>query len=126
MKAILLIDHGSTRAAANEMLSDVAQLLSTLVDEDTTVHFAHMELAAPDVDEGFDACVRDGADEIIVFPYMLSPGKHSTTDIPRMVEAAARRHPSVRYAVTPPFGVERGLAEVILRRASAASFAPAT
>jgi sirohydrochlorin ferrochelatase len=48
---------------------------------------------------------------------MLSPGKHSTRDIPRMVTEASKRYPHVRTRVTEAFGVHTKLAEVILERA---------
>jgi sirohydrochlorin ferrochelatase len=51
---------------------------------------------------------------------MLSPGKHSTADIPRLVAAAAASHPGVRYSVTAAFGVHEKLAELILLRAGVA------
>ena len=51
---------------------------------DWIVHFAHMELAAPTLEQAFDACVSDGAREIVVHPYFLAPGRHSTDDIPRL------------------------------------------
>ena len=117
MKAILLIDHGSVRAEANHMLVCVANLVQHVVGSDTLVCYAHMELAEPLIPEGFDECVRRGATEVVAFPYMLSPGKHSTRDIPRMVAEAASRHPGVRYSVTPAFGVHEKLAEVVAERA---------
>jgi sirohydrochlorin ferrochelatase len=76
-----------------------------------------MELAAPTIAEGFAACVSGGATEVIAFPYMLSPGKHSTRDIPRMVADAARAHEGVGYRVTDPFGLDERLAEVVASRA---------
>jgi len=47
---------------------------------------------------------------------MLSPGRHSTADIPRMVAAAASAFPRVTFSVTPAFGVHEKLAELILDR----------
>jgi sirohydrochlorin ferrochelatase len=129
MKAILLIDHGSTRSEANAMLQEFADLLRSMVGAAAVIHIAHMELAPPDIAQGFAACVRDGATEVVVFPYMLSPGKHSTTDIPRMVAAVASKHSGVSYTITAPFGVERELGDVILRRAGlprAGKASPAT
>mgnify|MGYP001546974103 FL=1 len=63
------------------------------------------------------SCVAAGATEVVVFPYMLSPGKHSTRDIPRMAAEAAAAFPSVKVTVTPAFGVHDKLAEVVLERA---------
>jgi sirohydrochlorin ferrochelatase len=48
---------------------------------------------------------------------MLSPGRHSTSDIPRMVSDVARRFPQVSFSVTPAFGLHEKLAEVVLERA---------
>jgi sirohydrochlorin ferrochelatase len=99
------------------MLACMANLVRHMLDGDGIVHFAHMELADPSIAAGFAACVDDGADHVVAFPYMLSPGKHSTRDIPRMVADVARNHPGVTFEVTPCFGVESELADVILRRA---------
>lgn len=117
MKAILLIDHGSVRAEANHMLECMANLVQSLVGDGVIVRAAHMELADPMIPEGLASCVEAGATEVVVFPYMLSPGKHSTRDIPRMVAEAALAHPQVACTVTTAFGVHDKLAEVIVERA---------
>ena len=117
MRALLLIDHGSRRAEANEMLQCMATLVQRMAGPSVIVRHAHMELSDPTIETGVESCIAAGATEIIAFPYMLSPGRHSTSDIPAMVAAAAKAHPSVRVSVTPAFGIESELAEVILRRA---------
>jgi sirohydrochlorin ferrochelatase len=117
MKGILIVDHGSRKREANDMLRCMANLIQTMAGSDVVVRYAHMELAEPEIAEGFANCVRAGATEVIVFPYMLSPGRHSTADIPRMVAVAARDFPQVSFSVTPAFGVHEKLAEVVLDRA---------
>lgn len=116
MRAILLIDHGSVKAEANHMVSCMANLLQHVVGDAVLVRHAHMELAAPSIAAGFEACVRAGATEVIAFPYMLSPGKHVTRDVPRLVSEAAREFPQVAYRVTDAFGVHEKLAELIALR----------
>lgn len=117
MRAILLIDHGSKREEANRMLECMAGLVRHLAGPEVIVAHAHMELAPPSIAEGFAECVRRGAAEVVAFPYMLSPGKHSVNDIPRMVAEAAAGFPGTRFQVTPAFGVHEKLAEIILLRA---------
>jgi len=117
MKGILVVDHGSVRAEANDMLRCMANLLQTMAGPDVIVSYAHMDLAQPDIRRGFTDCVGKGATDVTVFPYMLSPGRHSTTDIPRMVADAAKTFPHVIFNVTPAFGVHEKLAELILDRA---------
>jgi len=124
MRSILIIDHGSTRAEANHMLSCVANLLQQMVGDGIIVRHAHMELAEPSIPNGFAECVRAGATEVIAFPYMLSPGKHVTRDVPRLVSEAASAFPNIAYRVTDAFGVNEKLAELIAFRAGVDVIAP--
>lgn len=114
---IILVDHGSRFKAANDMLDEVVAMFKR-VSGNRIVQAAHMELAEPTIAQAFDACVRQGAGRVAVHPYFLSPGKHSTTDIPRIVEQAAAQHPGVTFHVTPPLGLDDKIAEVIMRRVS--------
>jgi sirohydrochlorin ferrochelatase len=117
MKGILIVDHGSMKHEANHMLQSMADLIQSMAGSDAVVQYAHMELAEPDIATGFERCVEAGATDVTVFPYMLSPGRHSTSDIPRMVSEVARRYPQVSFSVTPAFGLHEKLAEVVLERA---------
>jgi sirohydrochlorin ferrochelatase len=117
MKGILIVDHGSQKREANEMLRSMADLIQTMAGSDVVVRYAHMELAEPTIAAGFSSCVQGGATDVTVFPYMLSPGRHSTADIPRMVADVARAFPNVNFSVTPAFGLHEKLAEVVLERA---------
>jgi sirohydrochlorin ferrochelatase len=121
MKGILIVDHGSQKSEANDMLRLMADLIQTMAGGDVVVRYAHMELAAPDIAAGFSSCVQGGATDVTVFPYMLSPGRHSTADIPRMVANVARAFPNVSFSVTPAFGLHEKLAEVVLERAGVAA-----
>ena len=95
----------------------MANLVQAMAGPDVVVRFAHMELAEPSISAGVRNCVEAGATELIVFPYMLSPGKHSTGDIPRMVALAAAPYPALAVRVTGAFGVHEKLAELVLERA---------
>ena len=117
MKGILIVDHGSQKREANEMLRSMADLIQAMAGHDVVVRYAHMELAQPDIAAGFSSCVQSGATDVTVFPYMLSPGRHSTADIPRMVANVAKAFPNVSFSVTPAFGLHEKLAEVVLERA---------
>ena len=110
--AIIIVDHGSRRAASNEML-EVATRNFAAQSDYGIVEPAHMELAEPDIATAFRNCVNRGATRIIVFPYFLSPGRHWSEDIPRLVAEAAAEHPNVAWLVTAPFGLHSGMAEII-------------
>jgi len=100
---ILLMDHGSRNARANERLHEMARMYerSALVGAATAttspggsanrviVRAAHMEIATPSIRDGIRSLLEDGADEIVCHPYFLSPaGRHVDEDIPRIVREA--------------------------------------
>lgn len=119
-KALIIVDHGSTVEEANDMLAEIADLIKS--NEKCSfdiVRYCHMELAGPTIAEAFDACAAEGASHIVIHPYFLAPGKHSTQDIPGMAAEAAGRHKGVSYHVTEPLGVHENIIEVILERAAA-------
>lgn len=117
-RALILVDHGSTVKEANDMLVKVANLVRSSVNCDfDIVRHCHMELAEPTISQAFDECVAQGADHIVVHPYFLAPGRHSTMDIPNMVKDAASRHEGVTYAVTEPLGIHNNIIEVVLEKA---------
>src|ERR1051325_5281435 len=100
---IILVDHGSQHAEANELLNDVAKMVGERYGS-AIVEPSHMELAQPTIAQAFASCVARGAAHIVVHPYFLAPGRHSTVDIPRMAAEAASKFPGVTYAVTEPLG----------------------
>lgn len=112
---VVIVDHGSKRVEANAMLEEVVRMYRS-VSGAPIVEAAHMELAEPTIAQAFARCVEQGARTIVVHPYMLSPGRHSTNDIPRMVREAAAAHPGIQIAVTEPLGVDERIGEVIRRR----------
>jgi sirohydrochlorin ferrochelatase len=118
-KALLVVDHGSRVHEANEMLRTVGELVAAEAPG-YHVEVAHMELAEPTIEQGLASCVAAGARDITVHPYMLSPGRHATEDIPRMVAEAMRQHPGVAFRVSAPLGTHPLLARVVLERATEA------
>lgn len=117
-RAIVLVDHGSRSPTANRVVATLARKLRRRVPG-CIVHFAHMELAAPTIAEAIDACVADGAREIVVHPYFLAPGLHSTRDVPALARAAARKHRGVRVRISAPLGTHDALVDVVLERVGA-------
>jgi sirohydrochlorin ferrochelatase len=99
------------------MLEEVAHLLRQK-RPNLIVHIAHMELAEPTIEQGVQTCIQEGATEIIVHPYMLSPGRHATQDIPQMVREAAKDFPNMTITTTAPLGLHEKLADIVLERAN--------
>jgi len=115
-RAIIIVDHGSRQPDANEALEQVARLVGARTGGD--VFPAHMELAEPSLGQAFDSAIAAGATFIVVVPYFISPGRHSREDIPRICAAAASRHPGVRWHCSAPVGLDRMMADLVVRRIS--------
>lgn len=122
-RAVLLVDHGSRRAEANEQLEALVDLVRARL-RDHLVLGAHLELATPSVAEGIDACVAAGAREIVIHPFFLAPGRHSTEDLPRLAREATERHRAVSIRVGPCLGLHPGLVDAVLERIAQAEKKP--
>ncbi|MCL4694769.1 MAG: cobalamin biosynthesis protein CbiX [Candidatus Hydrogenedentes bacterium] len=109
---VILVDHGSKFQAANDMLIDVAADFGAATGV-AIVEPAHMEIAEPTLAQAFARCVERGAKRIVVVPYFLAPGRHSTSDIPRMTSEAAAPFPDVPFSVAQPLGVDRRISEIM-------------
>jgi len=118
-RALILIDHGSKFPEANHLLKEIVLQLNNKLDTGFDfITYCHMELCSPTMEDAFDLVVQNGAVEIVVHPYFLAPGRHSTSDIPRMAGNAASKHPNIKYRVTEPLGVHDKILQVVLERAN--------
>lgn len=116
-RAVIVVDHGSRRDAANQLLDTVVSQLREITGERfVAVEPAHMELAEPTLAQAFQRCIKAGADDVTVALFFLSPGRHATGDIPRMAEEMRQAHPGLTVRVTGPLAPDRRLAELLLDR----------
>ena len=98
---VLVVGHGSRRREANDDVRDAAQAIG-ICGGFALVEPAFLEIEHPNIGEGFARLVERGANEIVVHPYFLSPGRHTRGDIPVEVQAAAAEHPGIRYRISEP------------------------
>ncbi|MEJ7616300.1 MAG: CbiX/SirB N-terminal domain-containing protein [Pyrinomonadaceae bacterium] len=95
--AVLVVGHGSRRQEANDDVREVARRIGERGGF-PLVRAAFLELEHPNIDEGFARLVAEGARDITVHPYFLSPGRHTRGDVPVEVRAAASKHRMSRTA----------------------------
>ncbi|EIE19197.1 CbiX-domain-containing protein [Coccomyxa subellipsoidea C-169] len=115
--AVVLVDHGSKRAEANEMLEEFATLN---LSSRQRVEIAHMELAEPSIGTAVSRCASEGFRKIVIAPYFLSRGRHITSDIPALVAEAQKAHPEVECVIAEPIGIDPLMAQVIENRVAGA------
>lgn len=109
---IMIVDHGSRRAASNDALLEVVAKFREAMPY-RLVEPAHMELAEPSIQQAFDKLVADGAKVVVVHPYFLLPGRHWAEDIPRLAAEAGQKHDGVRHLVTAPLGIHALMAQIM-------------
>ena len=116
---IIIVDHGSRRAESNQMLEEIAALFArrfqSLYD---IVEPAHMELAEPSIATAYANCVKRGAQRVVICPFFLGPGKHWTSDIPRLTAQVAAKFPKTTYHVTPTLGIDDLILDLLDKRIS--------
>jgi uroporphyrin-III C-methyltransferase len=100
-RGVLVVGHGSRRCEANDDVREAARRIAER-GRYPLVEAAFLEIEDPDISEAFARLVERGANEIIVHPYFLSPGRHTRGDIPVEVHEAAVRHPGINYRITEP------------------------
>lgn len=110
---IIIVDHGSKVAAANERLERLCEgYAATRAPKHWVVRPAHMELASPSISEAFDALVEAGCATVVCHPFFLSQGRHVREDVPALLDEAASRH-NIPYSLTPPLGEAPALLDLV-------------
>lgn len=118
-RGIILVDHGSRLPESNRLVETVAEALrARFVNDIGIIEPAHMELAEPSIATALTRCIARGANEIVVLPYFLGPGRHWTTDIPNLTAAAASQFPGITFRVAPPLGLDDLLLDLLFKRLS--------
>ena len=115
-RALLLIAHGSRRAEANADLDFIADGVRSRGAFDV-VKTAYLELAEPTIADGGAACVADGASEVVMLPYFLSPGVHVAEDLTTARDEFNTKHPDVVFRLAEPLGRHEKLIDIVLERA---------
>lgn len=110
--AIIIVDHGSRKAEANEMLIGLASIYKNYANV-KIVEPAHMEMAEPSIAVAFKRCVEQGAKHIVCHPFFLAPGRHVQEDIPTLMKEASLQYPDVSYTITAPLGLQNGIIQLI-------------
>jgi len=117
-RALVLVDHGSRVEAANELVAELADAIRAR-RPDWIVEYAHMEIVSPTILDAITACCETGASDIIVHPYFLGSGRHTSETIPELIDEARAAHPGVCIRASAPLGPDDGLVELVLRRVDA-------
>ncbi|WP_242906725.1 sirohydrochlorin chelatase [Actinomadura terrae] len=120
---LVAVAHGSRdpRAAAT-----VAGLLEAVraLRPGVPVHASFLDHAPPAPGRVLDGLARDGVDEAVVLPLLLTAAYHSKTDIPGVLARARNRRPRLRTRTAATLGPHPLLMDALERRLADAGVAP--
>ena len=116
---LLVVGHGSRRGQANDLLMAVTAAVAERVPA-FAVEAAFLEIVRPTIAEAYGALVAAGCSRIVVHPYFLYPGAHTTTDIPEALRLAAAEHGAVPWVLTEPLNLDPRIVDVVADRVASA------
>jgi sirohydrochlorin ferrochelatase len=114
--AVLVIAHGSREKESNDAFLEFMEKFRKTCPQ-KYVQAAFQELSKPDIPAAVDACVAQGAESIIVVPFMLFPGRHVKKDIPEFIQKAKLKYPQLDFHYTGPLADHPAMVEVLLQKA---------
>lgn len=114
--ALLLIAHGSRQPDANADLFHLADQLRGQ-GRYAIVETSFLELAEPNIEQGAEACVSQGASRVFLLPYFLSAGVHVQRDLTAHQKRLSETFPNVEFRLGQPLGRHPLLAEIVSDRA---------
>lgn len=119
MPSLLIIAHGSRRAASNDEVRQLAEAVRAQPRQAYEhIETAFLELAEPSIPDGLVALAAQGATDIVAFPYFLAAGTHVAQDIPEAIAEFTAAHPGVKVRLTPHLGASEALPAAILNVAA--------
>ncbi len=114
--SIILLVHGSRSRESSRAAAALGDRVAPLLGG-VPVEVAHLQLAAPTLEEAVDRCVAGGSRRVVVVPVFLFPGVHVRQDIPALVADLRVRHPGLEIRTADILGDHPLVAEAVAARA---------
>ena len=113
--SLVIIAHGSRRAAANAEIKQLAERVAAQAgDRYARVTHGFLEMAEPSIPIAIQSCIAAGAQTVLVVPYFLSAGRHVTNDIPQQVQLKQAQYPEVDIQIMPYIGAAAEIPKLLL------------
>jgi sirohydrochlorin cobaltochelatase len=119
MNAVLFVGHGSKDAEGNE---EIRSFVRSIAEElkGPLVETCFLEFESPNIMQGINNCVKQGATQIAVVPITLFSAGHAKIHIPAAIDEAKLRYPGVTFTYGKPIGVHEQVLEILSSRLEAA------
>ena len=115
MQAVLYVGHGSRIAAGAKEAARFIEGVKAAVDMPIQ-EICYLELTAPNVKEGIQKCVEQGATKIAIVPILLLTAHHAKEDIPFEIEKGQMRYPDIAFTYGTAFGIHSKIIDSLFDR----------
>ncbi|SNS46350.1 CbiX protein [Anaerovirgula multivorans] len=116
-KALFVLAHGSKAKEADEILISIVEMLKKRdVQEFPLLGYGSLQISTPSFEEGIDALVEEGAEEIVIVPMFLFQGNHIKHDIPVELQVIKEKHPKIEFIMGKHIGADRRIADIVEER----------
>ncbi|MFD0692370.1 sirohydrochlorin chelatase [Actinomadura fibrosa] len=120
---MVAVAHGSRDPRAAATVVELAEAVRAL-RPDVPVHASFLDHAPPAPDRVLDGLARDGAEEAVVLPLLLTAAYHSKTDIPGVLNRVRCRRPRLDLRTAATLGPHPLLTDALERRLAEAGVEP--
>lgn len=110
--ALICLAHGSRDPRSAATVKDLVSEVKTM-RSDLKIETAFLDLSKPSFATVVDRLVRQGHEEIVVVPLLLTEAYHAKVDVPSAVAGALAKHPGVKIRATPVLGMENAFLDVL-------------
>ncbi len=116
---VVLLAHGSRRGSdtIDGLRLMVRRLQERLDERHAKVVMACLEFIQPDLTAAVSTLVADGRLRIVVMPFLLGRGTHTTEDLSEEIERALAGHPQAHIRASGGFGCDPALVDIVAERA---------
>lgn len=121
MKAILFVGHGSKDPEGNEEIAIFVKGIQKQIDV-PIIETCYLEFCLPDVDEGIENCIGQGADEVVIIPMMLLAAGHSKMHIPAAMDRGKEKYPGVKFTYGRPIAFHEEVFSILDTRMEEVGF----
>jgi len=123
MQGLVIVAHGSRRAAANQEIQQLtAHIRAQAGARYGVITYGFLEMAEPSIPQAIQASIHAGAAQVTVLPYFLAAGRHVTDDIPQQVQIIQTQYPAIKIQIAPYLGSAPAMSDLLLHIANQTAF----
>lgn len=110
--ALVALAHGSRDPRSSATIKALVEEVKSLRG-DLKIETAFLDLARPSFTTVVDRLVRQGHEEIVVVPLLLTEAYHAKVDVPGAIAQMTARHPGLKIRASRILGMETAFLEVL-------------